>query len=113
MLIKASLPVLVVVVAVAVALNQQGYFAPFGSRVRALFVKHTRTGNPLVASVAEHQPANEQAYQHYLHHIYSIVPFGLVVSLLTQTVRRPGTRLLVVSSTCIRRARFGYGEGKG
>nr|CCC90364.1 putative oligosaccharyl transferase subunit [Trypanosoma congolense IL3000] len=31
-----------------------GYFKPFSSRVRALFVKHTRTGNPLVDSVAEH-----------------------------------------------------------
>ena len=33
-----------------------GYFGPLSSRVRGLFVKHTRTGNPLVDSVAEHQP---------------------------------------------------------
>ena len=84
-LIQATLPVAVVVLAVVVALNQQGYFGPFSSRVRGLFVKHTRTGNPLVDSVAEHQPANEQAYQHYLHHVYSVVPFGLVLSVLTQS----------------------------
>ena len=50
---------------------------PITSRVRALFVKHTRTGNPLVDSVAEHQPANAQAYEHYLHHVYKIAPYGL------------------------------------
>ena len=84
-LLKAALPVLVVASAVVVALHSRGHFGPFSSRVRGLFVKHTRTGNPLVDSVAEHQPANEQAYQHYLHHVYSIVPFGLLVSLLQQT----------------------------
>ena len=35
----------------------RGYFGPLSSRVRGLFVQHTRTGNPLVDSVAEHQPA--------------------------------------------------------
>ena len=84
-LLKAALPVLVVASAVVVALHSRGHFGPFSSRVRGLFVKHTRTGNPLVDSVAEHQPANEQAYQHYLHHVYSLVPFGLLVSLLQQT----------------------------
>lgn len=51
----------------AAALWPTGYFGPLSSRVRGLFVKHTRTGNPLVDSVAEHQPANEQAYRTYLH----------------------------------------------
>jgi len=37
-----------------------GYFQPLGARIRGLFVKHTRTGNPLVDSVAEHQPADER-----------------------------------------------------
>ena len=32
-----------------------GYLGPLSSRIRGLFVKHTRTGNPLVDSVAEHQ----------------------------------------------------------
>jgi len=29
-----------------------GYFGPISSRIRGLFVKHTKTGNPLVDSVA-------------------------------------------------------------
>jgi dolichyl-diphosphooligosaccharide--protein glycosyltransferase len=62
-----------------------GYFGPLSARVRGLFVKHTRTGNPLVDSVAEHQPANEQAYQHYLHHIYHVAPVGFALSLLRWT----------------------------
>ena len=43
-----------------------GYFGPLSSRIRGLFVAHTRTGNPLVDSVAEHQPANKSAYYQYL-----------------------------------------------
>jgi dolichyl-diphosphooligosaccharide--protein glycosyltransferase len=35
-----------------VILLPTGYFGPLSSRVRGLFVKHTRTGNPLVDSVA-------------------------------------------------------------
>ena len=37
-------------------LLQRGHFGPISARVRGLFLKHTRTGNPLVDSVAEHQP---------------------------------------------------------
>lgn len=37
-------------------------------RVSALFVKHTKTGNPLVDSVAEHQPGSADAYWNYLGH---------------------------------------------
>jgi dolichyl-diphosphooligosaccharide--protein glycosyltransferase len=59
-----------------------GYFGPLSSRVRGLFVKHTRTGNPLVDSVAEHQPASEQAYRTYLHHTYNIAPYGFALSLI-------------------------------
>ena len=32
-----------------------GYLGPLSARVRGLFVRHTKTGNPLVDSVAEHQ----------------------------------------------------------
>ncbi|CAG9582467.1 putative oligosaccharyl transferase subunit [Leishmania major strain Friedlin] len=44
-----------------------GYFGPLSVRVRALFVEHTRTGNPLVDSVAEHQPASPEAMWAFLH----------------------------------------------
>ena len=50
------------------------------SRVRGLFVKHTKTGNPLVDSVAEHQPANAQAYDQYLStHVVKLAPYGFAL----------------------------------
>jgi len=54
-------------VAVAVVLYPTGYFGPLSARIRGLFVKHTKTGNPLVDSVAEHQPASSGIYQNYLN----------------------------------------------
>ena len=45
--------------------------------MRGLFVKHTRTGNPLVDSVAEHQPASQQAYWQYLHYMCYCAPVGM------------------------------------
>lgn len=71
-------------VAGCVALFSAGYFGPISSRVRGLFVKHTRTGNPLVDSVAEHQPASANAYWHYLHYTTYAAPVGLVLCLLFQ-----------------------------
>ena len=45
--------------------------------MRGLFVKHTKTGNPLVDSVAEHQPASPDSYKNYLgQQIVSLVPYG-------------------------------------
>lgn len=82
--IKATLPFLFVAVFVVWFLQSNyNYFGPPSARVRGLFVKHTRTGNPLVDSVAEHQPANEQAYQQYLHHIYKIAPYGFGLSVVS------------------------------
>lgn len=57
-----------------------GYFGPLSSRVRGLFVTHTRTGNPLVDSVAEHQPASANAYFQYLHYACYTAPIGYVAS---------------------------------
>jgi dolichyl-diphosphooligosaccharide--protein glycosyltransferase len=53
--------------AAAVILAPMGYFGPLSSRIRGLFVKHTKTGNPLVDSVAEHQPANSGMYRSHLN----------------------------------------------
>mmetsp|Transcript_27897 Transcript_27897/g.41292 ORF Transcript_27897/g.41292 Transcript_27897/m.41292 type:complete len:943 (-) Transcript_27897:232-3060(-) len=58
-----------------------GYFGPLSSRIRGLFVKHTRTGNPLVDSVAEHQPASSSAYFQYLHYMCYVAPVGFVMVL--------------------------------
>ncbi|CAD2214564.1 Oligosaccharyl transferase STT3 subunit, putative [Angomonas deanei] len=52
---------------VALLFAPSGFFRPFSSRVRALFVAHTRTGNPLVDSVAEHQPLRDGMRKAYLH----------------------------------------------
>lgn len=60
----------------------KGYFGPLSSRVRGLFVQHTKTGNPLVDSVAEHQAANNQAYFQYLHHVCLLAPIGYLMTLL-------------------------------
>lgn len=47
-------------------LAQMGVFMPLGARIRGLFLEAVKTGNPLVDSVAEHRPASEQAYDHFL-----------------------------------------------
>eukprot|EP00286_Rhodomonas_abbreviata_P008919 CAMPEP_0181337548 /NCGR_PEP_ID=MMETSP1101-20121128/28083_1 /TAXON_ID=46948 /ORGANISM="Rhodomonas abbreviata, Strain Caron Lab Isolate" /LENGTH=952 /DNA_ID=CAMNT_0023448061 /DNA_START=124 /DNA_END=2982 /DNA_ORIENTATION=+ len=64
---------------VVLLLIPTGYFGPLSARVRGLFVKHTRTGNPLVDSVAEHQPASQQAYWQYLHYMCYCAPPGMVL----------------------------------
>ena len=48
-------------------LVQSGTLWAMSSRVHALFIRHTRTGNPLVDSVAEHRSTPLGAYMHYFH----------------------------------------------
>eukprot|EP00727_Mastigamoeba_balamuthi_P008760 m51a1_g4506 putative oligosaccharyl transferase-like protein (795) ;mRNA; f:383402-386723 len=67
--------------ALAVA-YEGGYFWPASIRVRSLFVEHTRTGNPLVDSVAEHQASSTQAYYQYLNVCLYALPAGAVLLLL-------------------------------
>ena len=62
-----------------------GYFGPLSSRVRGLFVQHTRTGNPLVDSVAEHQPATADAYFRFLHFVCYYGPVGFVMACFKKT----------------------------
>lgn len=66
----------ILVLSIGYLLAPTGYFGPISSRVRALFVKHTKTGNPLVDSVAEHQPASPDAYMQYLDQLIYIAPVG-------------------------------------
>jgi dolichyl-diphosphooligosaccharide--protein glycosyltransferase len=70
----------IVAVGVAAALYPTGYFGPLSSRVRGLFVKHTKTGNPLVDSVAEHQKAPPDAYGQYLQHAVYISPIAFITT---------------------------------
>lgn len=71
----------VVSILLIMAVAPKGYFGPISSRVRGLFVQHTKTGNPLVDSVAEHQAASTRAYFQYLHHICSLAPIGYLMVL--------------------------------
>eukprot|EP00672_Neobodo_designis_P017275 CAMPEP_0174851032 /NCGR_PEP_ID=MMETSP1114-20130205/21265_1 /TAXON_ID=312471 /ORGANISM="Neobodo designis, Strain CCAP 1951/1" /LENGTH=812 /DNA_ID=CAMNT_0016085533 /DNA_START=34 /DNA_END=2472 /DNA_ORIENTATION=- len=73
-------------IGVCMILAPTGYFGPLSSRVRGLFVQHTRTGNPLVDSVAEHQPATPDAYWHYMH--YCCVGWQLGIVLLPFRTKR-------------------------
>jgi dolichyl-diphosphooligosaccharide--protein glycosyltransferase len=66
--VRCFMGAIAVLVGVVAILAPTGFFGPLSSRVRGLFVQHTRTGNPLVDSVAEHQPASADAYWHYLHY---------------------------------------------
>jgi dolichyl-diphosphooligosaccharide---protein glycosyltransferase len=69
-------------VAIIAILTPTGYFGPISSRVRGLFVKHTKTGNPLVDSVAEHQAASTQAYFSYLMELIYVAPIAWVATIL-------------------------------
>jgi dolichyl-diphosphooligosaccharide--protein glycosyltransferase len=69
-------------VAAMIILTPTGYFGPISSRVRGLFVKHTKTGNPLVDSVAEHQPAKANSYFQYLQHFCTLAPLGFIMILV-------------------------------
>mmetsp|Transcript_17670 Transcript_17670/g.40543 ORF Transcript_17670/g.40543 Transcript_17670/m.40543 type:complete len:990 (+) Transcript_17670:39-3008(+) len=85
--VLAAIPVVLV-------LYSRGYFGPISSRVRGLFVKHTKTGNPLVDSVAEHQKASSEAYFQYLHVVCHLAPIGFgIVSLIACT---PESSFLIV-----------------
>ena len=70
-----------VVVPIAV-LYPTGYFGGFSVRIKSLFIKHTKTGNPLVDSVAEHQASSTAAYWHYLHYASYLAVVGFVLTLL-------------------------------
>ena len=51
-----------VAAATAALLLPAGYLGPLSARVRGLFIRHTKTGNPLVDSVAEHQATPPAVY---------------------------------------------------
>jgi len=48
-------------------------------RVRSLFIKHTKTGNPLVDSVAEHQATNGRVFAQFFHFTYYLCPIGCIM----------------------------------
>eukprot|EP00667_Euglena_gracilis_P002726 EG_transcript_2733 len=62
-------------------LQGRGFVWEFSTRIKSLFIKHTKTGNPLVDSVAEHQSTPLAVYVQYLHHAMYLVPVGFFLSL--------------------------------
>jgi len=56
--------------------------------VRGLFVPHTRTGNPLVDSVAEHQATKGDVYWKYFHFTVFTAPAGMIMCLTRRTDAR-------------------------
>ena len=66
-----------VAVAAFFAAMEAGYLGPVSARMRGLFIKHTKTGNPLVDSVAEHQATPTRAYWRYFHMAMYLGPIGL------------------------------------
>lgn len=77
--IKVILFALISLLVLVHVLNSLEYFGPVSSRVRALFIKHTKTGNPLVDSVAEHQPAQKENFSQYLGLASHFATFGLAM----------------------------------
>ena len=67
--------------AVVTALMQSGHLWAMSARVQALFIRHTRTGNPLVDSVAEHRSTPFGAYMHYFHITLYFGLFGFLACL--------------------------------
>ena len=57
-----------------------GFLAPLSARVRSLFFTHTKTGNPLVDSVAEHQPASIGSYVYTLGTLFYLIPVGMIIT---------------------------------
>jgi len=75
-LASSTLALGVLVIAMLVS---SGFFGAPSARVRALFGESaTRTGNPLVDSVAEHQPSSPEAYWRYLDKASYVAPFGML-----------------------------------
>ena len=82
------------VVVALIAVVQSGKVGGLSARVRGLFVPHTRTGNPLVDSVAEHQATQGDVYWKYFHFTVFTAPAGMIMSLASA---RTDARIFVAS----------------
>ena len=102
--VQLQLAILVAGAAVGVAMlsgaMEAGYLGPVSARVRGLFIKHTKTGNPLVDSVAEHKATPTRAYWRYFHIVMYLSPVGLA-SLVTKSEARNDAELFLVLYTLI------------
>jgi dolichyl-diphosphooligosaccharide--protein glycosyltransferase len=76
--------------------SQTGYLGPLSARVRGLFVRHTRTGNPLVDSVAEHQSTRPQMYWGYFHATCYAGPLGLALTAVRAASGKPAASFMLL-----------------
>jgi dolichyl-diphosphooligosaccharide--protein glycosyltransferase len=76
------------------AIVQSGKVGPLSARVRGLFVPHTRTGNPLVDSVAEHQATQGDVYFKFFHFNIFTGAVGMVMCVFH---KRSPARLFVAA----------------
>jgi len=60
-----------------------GIIIPFSIRVRSLFLKHTRTGNPLVDSVAEHTPGSWDRFVSLLGSLFQLTFVGIGITVVS------------------------------
>jgi len=71
-----------------IAVLMSGLIIPFSIRVRSLFLKHTRTGNPLVDSVAEHTPGSWDRFVSLLGELFQMTFVGVGVTILSLFVHK-------------------------
>jgi len=75
----------VVASVICATLLPSGFFGPLSARVRGLFIRHTKTGNPLVDSVAEHQATPAAVYWQYFHFVCLLGPIGGIMCFFNRT----------------------------
>jgi dolichyl-diphosphooligosaccharide---protein glycosyltransferase len=73
---------IILIVAGAAVFVQLGYLVPVSTRIAGLFLRLSKTGNPLVDSVAEHQPADGALYFRNLQYLCIVAPIGFVLTLM-------------------------------
>jgi hypothetical protein len=78
------------------ALVDRGLLWDIGIRIKGLFIQHTKTGNPLVDSVAEHSATPPGVYARHLHHTYTAAPVGLALCLVPGFVPRTNAKIFLV-----------------
>ena len=73
------------------AVLASGVVSPFSIRVRSLFMKHTRTGNPLVDSVAEHNPGSWDRFVSLLGDLFQLTFAGIAVVFFSLVFAKPSS----------------------
>lgn len=96
-----SCAVVAVLALVGKYLIDAGMIWEFSVRIKSLFIPHTKTGNPLVDSVAEHQSTPDSFYDSYLHETYWFSIFGMVLCLLYCIFQKGEKKWFVVTYFCI------------